>query len=110
MEACKRYYRNRIGSLVVLDQGTLKGIITERDIISRVIILNKDPNITTVKEIMSPTIITINQNANIEEASKIMSSNNIKKLPVVSDTGNLVGIITASDISHILEGYQKKNL
>ena len=107
VEACKRYYRNRIGSLVVLDQGILKGILTERDIISRVIILQKDPNTTTVDEIMTSDVKTINQNANVEEAAKLLSSNNIKKLPVVSDTGNLVGIVTVSDISHSLSNVPK---
>ena len=102
IEACKRFYRNKVGSLIVLDEGILKGIITERDIISKVVILNKDPNNTTVEEIMSQDVITINQNANVEDAIKLMNSKEIKKIPVISETGNLVGILTTSDIKHLI--------
>lgn len=102
IDACKRLYRHKIGSLLVLDEGELKGIITERDIISRVVILNKDPNTTTVEEIISKDIITINENADFEEAVKLMTLHNIKKIPVISDTNNLVGIITTTDIPKIL--------
>ena len=102
IEACKRLYRNKVGSLVVLEEGILKGIITERDIIAKVVILNKDPNNTTVEEIMSQDVITINQNANVEDAIKLMNSKEIKKIPVISETGNLVGILTTSDIKHMI--------
>jgi len=102
IEACKRFYRNKVGSLIVLEEGILKGIITERDIIAKVVILNKDPNNTTVEEIMSHDVITINQNANVEDAIKLMNSKEIKKIPVISETGNLVGILTTSDIKHMI--------
>jgi len=102
IEACKRLYRNKVGSLIVLEEGILKGIITERDIISKVVILNKDPNNTTVEEIMSQDVITINQNANVEDAIELMNSKEIKKIPVISETGNLVGILTTSDIKHMI--------
>jgi len=98
IEACKRFYRHKIGSLVVLEDGKLKGIITERDIIARVVILNKDPNETTVEEIMSPEVITLNQNTNIEEAIKLMNLKEIKKIPIISEMGSLVGMLTTSDI------------
>ena len=98
METCKRFYRKKIGSLLVLEEGLLKGIVTERDIIAKVVILSKDPLNTTVEEIMSTQLVTINQNADVEEAVRLMDTNKIKKLPVVSDDGNLVGIITTSDI------------
>jgi len=98
IEACKRFYRYKIGSLVVLEDGKLKGIITERDIIARVVILNKDPNETTVEEIMSPEVITLNQNTNIEEAIKLMNLKEIKKIPIISEIGSLVGMLTTSDI------------
>ena len=107
MDACKRLYRKKIGSLIVVDKGVLIGIITERDIISRVVILDKDPKVTKVEDIMSKEVITIDQNKTVEEASKIMSQHNIKKLPVTSETGGLVGIITTSDVSRVLSEYQK---
>ena len=103
IDACKRFYRKQIGSLLVLEDGKLKGIITERDIISKVIILNKDPNETYVSDIMSTEVITVNQDSKIEEAVRIMNEKNIKKLPVVSDTGKIVGIITTSDITKIIK-------
>jgi len=101
LEACKRYNRYKIGCLVVMKDNAVVGIVTERDMISRVIINQKDPFETKVEEIMSKNIVTINHNADAKEAPYIMSKNEIKKLPVVSDTGTLVGIITISDVLNI---------
>jgi CBS domain-containing protein len=106
LEACKRYNRYKIGCLIVMDQGVMKGIITERDIISRVIILMKNPSETTVEEIMSKNIISVKENEDVENAIQIMGENNIKKLPVVSDD-KVVGIITITDIMNIGSNYLK---
>ena len=83
IDACKVYSKNKVGSLVVMDKNIIVGIITERDTIERVILQNKDPKKTKVREIMSPNIITVHALAPLERAAQIMQESNIKKLPVI---------------------------
>lgn len=96
-EAAARMNEFRIGSLVVLEKGKIIGIITERDILSKVVAAGKGSASMSVRDLMTANIITIEPEENIEEAASIMSKHKIKKLPVVSGD-RLVGIITATDI------------
>jgi len=96
-DACKIYSECKVGSLVVIDKDMIVGIVTERDIIERIILMNKDPKKIKVHEIMSHNIKTIHATANIEKAAIIMKENNIKKLPVILNN-EIVGIITETDI------------
>jgi CBS domain-containing protein len=95
--AAKIMAEQRVGSLVVQENNKIVGIITELDIIWKVVANDKDPNTTTVGEIMSKKVITIRADQTIEEASVLMVENKIKKLPVV-ENNKLVGIITATDL------------
>ena len=107
LEACKRYNRYKIGCLLVLREGNMAGIVTERDIIKRSIIMPKDPFEAKVEEIMSKDIITISPTADVKEAAIKMGTNNIKKLPVVLDDGKPVGIITITDIVNLVPNMLK---
>lgn len=97
-DAAKLMTENRIGSLVVVSgTGEVKGIITERDIMSKIVVFGRNADDVKVEEIMSKDIITISPSNTLEEAANLMTSKKIKKLPVVED-GSLVGIVTASDL------------
>ena len=86
----------RIGSLVVIYKSRPQGIITEGDI-SRAVAKGLNPTKDHVKSIMSKPLITITGDLRVEEAARVMSNANIKKLPVVEED-KLVGIITQTDI------------
>jgi CBS domain-containing protein len=86
---------NQLGCLVVMDGEATVGIVTERDIVRRVC-AKKLPGETKVLEIMSKNLITIDPDASIKDAARVMSSNKIRRLPVLKD-GKLVGILVASD-------------
>jgi CBS domain-containing protein len=92
-EAMSNYH---IGSLVVLENNKLVGIITERNVLVAVAD-GKDSELTTVEEVMTKKVITISPDKTIDEAITLMTEHRIKKLPVL-DGEKLVGIITASDI------------
>lgn len=98
-EACMKFTEENISSLVVVNHGVIVGIITERDIIKRVVINQKDPTITPIEEIMSKNIITIHASAKIEQASALMKKHNIKKLPVLLNN-EFVGIISITDLAN----------
>jgi CBS domain-containing protein len=86
-----------IGSIVVVQGGRLVGIITERDILTRQVEPCLAPETLTAKHVMTSPVVTINENASIEEAAQLMARKKAKRLPVMSD-GKLVGIITYTDI------------
>ncbi|MCJ7698901.1 CBS domain-containing protein [Candidatus Bathyarchaeota archaeon] len=88
----------QIGSLIVLEKGKAKGIVTERDFLRRVIAEAKDVTNTKVKEIMTTPLVVVEPSTDLEEAMKLMFQNKIKKLAVV-DANKLVGIVTLTDIA-----------
>jgi CBS domain-containing protein len=90
----------QIGSLIALERGKAKGIITERDFLRRVIAKAKDVVNKKVSEIMTTPLVVVESGTVIEEAGKLMFRNKIKKLAVV-DANKLVGIVTLTDIARI---------
>ncbi|MDH5664239.1 MAG: CBS domain-containing protein, partial [Candidatus Bathyarchaeota archaeon] len=76
------------------------GIITERDVLKRVVSKSKDPEVTKVSEIMSKPLIVGGPDMYVEDAARIMFKRNIKKLPIRKN-GQLVGLITLSDIARV---------
>lgn len=97
LEAFKVYRDSKVGSLIVIENNQLVGIITERDLIEKAI--DKDLKTTQIKEIMSSNVITISPLDNLETALKLMKKNKVKKLPVISSS-RLKGIITVTDIAY----------
>jgi CBS domain-containing protein len=90
----------QIGSLIVLETGKAKGIVTERDFLRRVIAEAKDVVNTKVKEIMTTPLVVVEPGTDLEEAVKLMFEKKIKKLAVV-DANKLVGIVTLTDIARV---------
>ena len=86
-----------IGSIVVVAGNRPVGIITERDILLRVVEACLAPEALTAKQVMSSPVITIDQTASIDEAAELMAKKRVKKLPVMNKE-KLVGIITLTDI------------
>ncbi|OGI15644.1 hypothetical protein A3K63_04395 [Candidatus Micrarchaeota archaeon RBG_16_49_10] len=96
-EAVSLMAKSNVGSLLVLKDKKLVGIITERDVLRKVVLKALDPGKTSIVDIMSRNPITISKSSSLEEAVQKLSKNKIKKLPVV-ENGELIGIITDTDI------------
>ncbi len=94
----KKMVEHGVGSAVVIENGTPVGIVTEKDLISKVVARNKVPSKVLVEEVMSQPIITIKPETSLREAARIMTKRGIRRLPVVNNSGELVGIITDNDI------------
>jgi CBS domain-containing protein len=95
-----------ISCLVVQSENQILGILTERDVLTRVVASGRDPKKVLVKEVMNNPIISAEPAMSIEAAVKTMIKNKIKKLPVVDDS-EIVGIITMTDMAglkHDLRG------
>jgi len=85
--------RENTGAVIVLDDGLPIGILTEKDVLERVIKPKKDLDLTLVRDVMSSPLITIEAQRPIREALDVMSEHGVRRLVVVED-GNLVGITT----------------
>ena len=96
--ATKIMNKNRIGCLVIVHKGKTAGILTERDLLERVLEKCRDPRETSVSEIMTRQVITGKPDMQLIEAARLMFENKVKKLPLVSGK-KLVGLVTVTDIA-----------
>jgi len=90
--------KHEIGCLIVVSNGKAVGIVTERDMLNRVLAQRRDPDRTKVSEIMTTPLVVAEPDMELEEAARQMFKMKVKKLPVVSK-GELVGLITLTDIA-----------
>jgi len=97
-DACMMYKEKKVGCLVVVDDETCVGVVTERDLIERSICQRRDPEKTKVREIMSQNIKVVYALDTAEKALETMKQYKIKKLPVISSE-KVVGIVTITDIA-----------
>lgn len=98
IEAIQLMYKFDIGSIIVIQRAKPVGIITDRDVIRNIAMSQLDPVNLKAKDLMSTPLITIEENASIEEAAQIMIRRKIKRLPVMKGE-KLTGIITVTDIA-----------
>ncbi|NCS70919.1 MAG: CBS domain-containing protein [Candidatus Aenigmarchaeota archaeon CG_4_10_14_0_8_um_filter_37_24] len=96
-EAARTLTKHEIGSLIIVEDEKIVGVITESDIIRKVVATGLDPSVTLVEEMMTKDVITIDADAELNDACQTMVDHKIKRLPVL-DGGQLVGIITTTDI------------
>ena len=101
LTVAKKMMDQDIGMLVVIDDNLSKkpiGVISDRDILNRVLLKKLDPAKVTAEEIATKKIISVIETATINEATALMKKNKIKKLVVLDSLGNLQGIISQSDV------------
>ena len=97
--AARLLYRHNIGALpVVGENGKLRGIVTDRDLTLRCIAAENDPQETTLREVMSRSVITCEASDTVENAAKKMEDAQIRRLPVTQN-GKLVGMLSLGDIA-----------
>jgi CBS domain-containing protein len=96
-EASKAMLADGVGYLVVLDVGRPIGLVTERDLVNKVLAKDLEPSRVRVKEIMSSPPVTVDPDASIEEAVETMMKKSVRRLPVVKN-GIIYGIFTARDL------------
>jgi CBS domain-containing protein len=93
------YMRDRdIGDVLVVDNGSVRGIVTDRDIVVRCVAEDGDVRTAKVGDVCSADLKTVRADAPIEEAARIMRDNALRRLPVV-DGGKPVGIVTLGDLA-----------
>jgi CBS domain-containing protein len=89
----------------IVEDGRLVGIVTDRDIVVRVVAQGRDPNATTVKEIASTDLVTVSPGDDLDEALNLLAEHQVRRLPVV-EGDRLAGIVAQADIARL--GKDKK--
>ena len=101
--AAERMLQRAVGSLVVVDDVDQPiGIVTDRDLVERVLAKQRNPNDTFVRDVMSPDLKTIQENEAIEMALGVMRRGRFRRVPVVDGNGRLVGLVSLDDILMLL--------
>jgi len=97
LSAAKRMGSANVGCLIIVSKGKPTGILTERDLVKKIVAQAIDPRNVKVGEIMSAPMVAIDPAASLREAAALMLKSGVKRLPVISN-GGLVGIITDTDL------------
>ncbi|MEK6861205.1 MAG: CBS domain-containing protein [Nanoarchaeota archaeon] len=101
INVAKKMVDHNVGMLVVIEDNLSKkpiGVLSDRDIISKIVVNKKDPSKITADQISTKKIISVTPELFLDKAVETMNKNKIKRLIVIDDLGNLVGIISKADI------------
>jgi CBS domain-containing protein len=98
-EAARLMKTEDVGSLPIVDGDQLVGVVTDRDIVIRVVAETKDLQSTTVGEIASRDLVTVDPQQDLDEALRLMAQHQVRRLPVAEEDGKLVGILAQADVA-----------
>jgi CBS domain-containing protein len=98
-DVARRMAELHVGAMVVLANGLLKGVFSERDLMLRVVLQRRDPDRTPVRDVMSTNVVTIDEGVSIEEAMENMTALNCRHLPVTRGE-KVVGFLSMRDVLH----------
>lgn len=97
-EVAHRMREENIGAVLVAEGDELRGLVTDRDLVVRVLAEGKDPGDTTVREVCSPDLVTVTPDDEVDRAIELMREHSLRRLPVVE--GNTpVGIVSLGDLA-----------
>ncbi len=88
-----------VGAILVMDRGKLCGLFTERDVMRRVLAVGLDPHATPVSDVMTVEIATVSPHITVGEAMALCTQKRVRHLPVYDDGGDLLGIVSAGDLT-----------
>jgi len=98
-EAALLMNEHKVGSLLVLEEGRLAGIITERDILQRVVAQRRDPGDIPVQDVMTTELVCGQPHTSIDEARGVMKNRRTRHMPIVDESERLLGMISIGDLN-----------
>lgn len=97
--AAKMMKDEDVGLAPIVEGDRLVGTLTDRDIAIRVVAEGRDPSSTTVREVASTDLVTVDPQQELDEALRLMAQHQVRRLPVVEEDGRLVGIVAQADVA-----------
>ncbi len=101
-DAAKIMCEKNIASVIVGSATSPDGILTERDVLKKVVAEGIDPRRTLVKDVMHPKVVTINENASVQDAAKLLMTHYIRHLPVSDKFDKVIGMVSARTVMDAL--------
>jgi CBS domain-containing protein len=108
-DALKVLGEKNVGAVLVIEEGILKGILSERDYARKIVLKNKASKDTVVSEIMETNLITVGPTDSLDYCMELMSSKRIRHLPVVEE-GRVLGVISIGDVVKSIIEVQKETI
>ena len=108
-DALKVLGEKNVGAVLVIEEGILKGVLSERDYARKIVLKNKASNDTVVSEIMETHLITVGPTDSLDYCMELMSSKRIRHLPVVEE-GRVLGVISIGDVVKSIIEVQKETI
>ncbi len=109
LDAAKYMTDMNVGSVIVVDDDKPSGILTDRDIVTKVLSQDKDPKTTKIRDIMTSPAVTISEDRDIIAVTRLMSEHGIRRFPVVDANGKIIGVISLDDVLVFL-GQEMQNI
>lgn len=101
--AANRMVQANLGALLVVDNDRLVGILSERDILQRVVARRRDPETTTVSMVLTPNPVAVSEDTPLEDCIQIIRQRGFRHLPVINAYRNPIGVIYSRDLlQHVL--------
>ncbi len=110
LDAALLMNEHKIGSLVVMEEGQVVGMITERDLLQRVVAGRLDPGSTPVYQVMTGEVVCCRTYTPLDEARGVMKNRRIRHLPVVDEDRHLLGLISIGDLNAYLSHDQERTI
>jgi CBS domain-containing protein len=101
---------HRVGALVVVEEGRVVGMFTERDVLVRVVAERRDPEATRVGTVMTTAVVCSAPETTVDEARGVMRDRRIRHLPVADADGRLLGLISIGDLNAQLQAAQEQTV
>jgi CBS domain-containing protein len=98
-DAAKMMRDEDVGLAPIVEGERLVGTLTDRDIATRVVAEGKDPETTSVREVASTDLITVDPEKDLDEAVRLMAQHQVRRIPVVEEDGRLVGVVAQADVA-----------
>ncbi|MGB5266552.1 MAG: CBS domain-containing protein [Polyangiales bacterium] len=106
-DAARLMAQNQVGAVLVIEGGAMKGIVSERDVVTRVVAEGKDPATTKVSEISTAAVVDVDVNTHVRKCAELQSAMGVRHLPV-TENGVPVGILSSRDfLAYVVEGLEQ---
>jgi len=99
LEATQQMNQHKLGALLVMEDGKVTGMFTERDVLQRIVAHQRDANTTPVREVMTTEVACCRPHTTLEEARGVMKNRRIRHLPVIDQDDGLVALVSIGDLN-----------